>query len=90
MIAKAFDNWLFEAIEIIGQSFTKSLTKLLKKYGLKKKIIVYVKDEGFNFNAMTTALKLDMSCEYLSLEERFQGTYFGHVFSKACQYGSTK
>ncbi len=62
----------------------------MEKYGLKKKIIAYVKDEGFNLNAMIIALKLDVSCKSLSLEESFQGTCFGHVFSKACQYNTTK
>jgi hypothetical protein len=38
---------LFETIEIIGQTLTKSLTKLLEKYGLRQKIIAYVKYEGF-------------------------------------------
>jgi hypothetical protein len=39
---------LFETIEIIGQTLTKSLTKLLEKYGLRQKIIAYVKYEGFS------------------------------------------
>jgi hypothetical protein len=47
-----------------------------------------VKDEGSNFNAMTTVLKFVINCEYLGLEESLQGTCFGHVFSKACQYGT--
>jgi hypothetical protein len=33
-------------IETIGQILAKSLTKLLDKYGLRKKIIVYVKMRG--------------------------------------------
>ncbi len=37
---------LFEVIETIGQILAKSLTKLLDKYGLRKKIIVYVKMRG--------------------------------------------
>ncbi len=41
---------LFETTETIGQASTKSLTKLLDKYGLRKKIIVYVKDKGSNLN----------------------------------------
>jgi len=39
---------------------------------------------------MTIALKLVVSCESLSLEENFQGTYFEHVFSKAYEYGIAK
>ncbi len=38
---------------------------------------------------MINALKSIISCECLSLEESFQGSCFGHVFVKACQYGST-
>jgi len=62
---------------------------LLNKYALKKKIIIHVKDEGSNFNAMTNALKYVINCECLSLEENFQRNCFGHAFSKACQCGST-
>ncbi len=68
----------------------KSLTKLLDKYGLRKQIIAYVKDEGFNLNAMTNALKFVVNCELFGLEKNFQGICFGHAFSKACQYGITK
>jgi len=34
-----------------------NLTNLLDKFGLKKKIIAYVKNEGCNFNTMTSTLK---------------------------------
>jgi hypothetical protein len=33
---------------------------------------------------MTIALISIVNCEYLGLKENFQGTYFGHDFSKAC------
>ncbi len=81
---------LFVAIEILGQALAKRLTKLLDKYGLKKKIIVYVKDEGSNFNAMTGELKFVINCESLELKESVYGACFGHAFSKACQYGTAK
>jgi hypothetical protein len=35
---------------------------------------------------MTVALKVVINCEF-GLEESFLGTYCGHDFSKACQYG---
>jgi hypothetical protein len=70
---------LFEAIEIIGQTLAINLTYLLDKYGLRKKIITYVKDEGSNFNAMIITLKVVVNSEPLGLEESFQGTCFGHV-----------
>jgi hypothetical protein len=78
---------LFEAIKNINQALVKTLIELLDKYGLKKKIIANVKDEGSNFNAITTILKVVQNCKSLGLKESFQGTCFGHVFSKACQYG---
>ncbi len=59
------------------------MIELLGKYGLRKKIIVYVKDEGSNLDVMTTVLKVVVNCESFGLEENFQGTYFGHAFSKA-------
>jgi hypothetical protein len=39
---------------------------------------------------MVVVLKYVISCESLGLEESFQGIWFGHAFSKACQYGTTK
>jgi hypothetical protein len=35
---------------------------------------------------MTIVLKLVVNYEALGLEESYQGTCFGHAFSKACQY----
>jgi hypothetical protein len=52
-----------------------------------RKKIAYVKDEGSNFNAMIVKFKYVVSCESFGLKESLQGTCFGHVFSKACQYG---
>jgi hypothetical protein len=49
----------------------RSLTKLLDKYGLRKKIIAYVKDEGSNFNTMATTLKVVVNYESFGLEENF-------------------
>ncbi len=65
-----------------------NLIDLLDKFGLRKKFITYVKDESSNLNEMTFALKSIISCETLSLQESFNGTCFGHVFSKACQYAT--
>jgi hypothetical protein len=48
-----------------------------------------VKDEGSNLTTLNNALKFVVKCEALSLEEKFQGTCFGHVFSKECQYATT-
>ncbi len=43
---------------------------------------------GLNLNTMTSVFKFVMKCEALGLEESFQGTCFGHVFSKAYQYAT--
>jgi hypothetical protein len=48
-----------------------------------------VKDKGFNLNIMTIVLKAIVSYDILSLAESYQGTCFGHAFSKACQYFTT-
>ncbi len=62
---------LFETIETSGQALAKSLIELLDKYGLRKKIIAFVKDEGSNLNAMINALKSIVNYESLRLKESF-------------------
>ncbi len=62
----------------------------MDKYGLTEIFFIYVKDKGFNFNAMIVMLKFVVNCEYFGIEKSFQGTCFGHAFSKACQYGTAK
>ncbi len=64
------------------QALTNNVTKLFIQYGLKNKIITYVKDEGSNINTMTIVLKTIIKCEILNSDESFQGAYFGHVFPK--------
>jgi hypothetical protein len=68
---------------------SRNLIELLDAYGLRNKIISYVKDEGSKLNTLNNVLESVVKCETLGLEESFQGTYFGHVFSKACQYATT-
>ncbi len=64
----------------------KSLIGLLDKYGLKKKIDVYIKGEGSNFNAMTIALKSIVNCESLRLKESFQGACLGRFLISIWHY----
>ncbi len=73
---------LFEAAETIRQMLARNLIELLDAYGLRNKIITYVKDEGSNLNTLTNALKFVVKCETLGLEESFYGTCFGHFFPK--------
>ncbi len=80
---------LFEGSNASRHALTKDLIKLLNKYDLRKKIIIYVKDEGSNLNTMTTGLKFVVSCDILGLIESFEGSCCGHAFSKVYQYVST-
>jgi len=47
---------LFKVIETIAQTLIGNLIELLDAYGLRNKIIAYVKDEGSNLNTLTNAL----------------------------------
>jgi hypothetical protein len=60
---------LFEVVEIIGETLAKNFIDLLDAYGLKNKIITYVKDEGSNLNALTNVLKSVVKCEALGLKK---------------------
>jgi hypothetical protein len=42
-----------------------------------------------NLNTMTIILKSIVRCEILSLDKRFKGTCFDHVFKKKCKYAIT-
>jgi len=57
---------------------------ILDEYGLRNKIITYIKDKGSNFNSMISVLKFVMKYQVLGLEENFQRTCFGHVFFNVC------
>ncbi len=59
----------------------------MDSFGLRKKIIAFVKDEGVNLNAMIFALRSIVNCDILGLKESFNGSCFGHVLCKGCQYG---
>jgi hypothetical protein len=61
----------------------------LDAHELRKKIVTYVRDEGFYVNTMIISLKSIVSCNVLGLKESFQGTCFDHAFSKMCEYATT-
>jgi hypothetical protein len=71
------------------ETLAKNLQDLLQKYGLIKLIFVYVKDEALSSNTMIDTLKSMVNCESLGVAKSFQGTCFGHAFSKVCQYAIT-
>ncbi len=80
---------LFEVTETTVQVLVRNLIHLLDAYDLRHKIITYVKGEGSNSNTLANPLKSIVECEILGLVESFQGTCFGHAFSRACQYATT-
>jgi len=81
---------LFETTKTTSQASAINMTKLLDQYGLRKKIISYVKDKWSNLNAkIVITSKSIVKCQFVPLNENFQGICFGHVFSKACQYPTT-
>ncbi len=49
----------------------RNFINLMDAYGLRNKIITYVKDEGPNLNTLTRALKSIVNFETLGLEESF-------------------
>jgi hypothetical protein len=75
---------LFEVTKITRQTLAMNLSNLLYSFGLRKKIIAFVKNEGTNLNAMISTLMSIMSYDIMGLEESFNRSCFGHVFSKAC------
>jgi hypothetical protein len=58
------------------------LQVLFDKFGLRKKMIIYINNKHVNLGAMTTTLKDVQSCGSLGLEEPFESTCFGHTMSK--------
>jgi hypothetical protein len=59
---------------------------LLDFYNLLEKWVAYVKDEGGNLSTLARAFTFVVSCTPLALSVPWQGSCFGHVFNKACQY----
>jgi hypothetical protein len=58
-------------LDTIGHALAKDFFELLDKHDLRKKIITYVKNERFNLNIMTVALKYVLSCDILNLAKNF-------------------
>jgi hypothetical protein len=73
---------LFEAIKTTRQALFNNLTKLFDQYGLRNKIIVYVKNEGSNLNTMAIALKFVVKCEVLGLVKTFKVFVLAMFFPK--------
>ncbi len=72
MQAKTCNFGLFEDFWTTWHALEKkSLINLSYEYGLRNKIITYIKNEGSNLNIMINAPKFVMKCEALGLKENF-------------------
>jgi hypothetical protein len=76
----------FEAIDTFGIAMVTQLKKLLLSYNLLDKLITYMKDKRGNLSTLARVLSSMVSCVPLKLATPWQGSCFGHVFSKTCQY----
>ncbi len=59
---------------------------LLVSYNLLDTVVAYVKDEGGNLSTLAKAFTFVVTCMPFALATPWQGSCFGHGFSKACQY----
>jgi hypothetical protein len=64
------------------------LQSLIEKYGLLHQVIAFVKDEGNNLTTMAIVLYSIVDYKPLNLLRVYEGTCFGHIMSKACQYAT--
>jgi hypothetical protein len=76
----------FEAIDTFGVAMAAQLKELLLFYNLLDKLITYMKDEGGNLSTLARALSYVVNYVPLKLASPWQGSCFGHAFSKTCQY----
>jgi hypothetical protein len=76
---------MFEMNEMIGQSMVTQLHSLLEKFGLLHIVFDFVKIEGINLVAMATTVHFIIDYDLLKSFRVYEGTWFGHVMSKACQ-----
>jgi hypothetical protein len=71
LATKTHCNWFFETSDTFRHALAKDLIELLDKYDLRKKIIIYVKDEGSNLHIMIIALKFVINCDIYSFDIKF-------------------
>ncbi len=77
---------LFEAIDTYRVVMVAQVKELLLSYNLLDKLITYVKDEKGNLSTVARTLSSVVSYVPLKFATPQQGSCFGHVFNKTCQY----
>jgi len=58
----------------------RNLINILDAYGLRNKIIAYVKDKGSNLNSLANPLKSVVKCDTLGLEKKISRNLFWSCF----------
>ncbi len=64
------------------------LQGLLEKFGLIHRVLVFVKVEGKNLWSMVMNLQSLVDYKTLKILQVYEGTCFGHVMFKICQYAT--
>jgi hypothetical protein len=64
------------------------LESLFSKFRLVHHVIAFVKNEGNNLTSMASILCSIVDYQPLRLLKVYEGTCFGHVMFKACQYAT--
>jgi hypothetical protein len=77
---------LFEVDETNGKNMVVPYESLLSNFGLMHHVITFMKDESNILSTMAIALRSIIICQPLKLNQVYEGTCFGHVMSKVCQY----
>jgi hypothetical protein len=79
---------LFEVHDKIEFSMVGKLQILLQNFDIMHCVVAFVKDENNNLTSMAITLCSIVDCHPLKFLWVYEGTYFGHVMSRTCQYGS--
>jgi len=68
LVAQTCDYWFIWSNINNRAGLGQKFDIIVGQVWFKEKNIVYVRDEGFNFNAMTSALKFIVNCEFLGIK----------------------
>jgi hypothetical protein len=82
------ENRVLKVNETTRQSMAVQLQVLLDRFGLLHRVIAFIKDKSINLSAMATILHSIIDYEPLNIIRVYEGTCFGHVMSRACQYAT--
>lgn len=79
---------LFEVHDKIGFSMVGKLQVLLQNFDIMHCVVAFMNDENNTLTSMAITLCYIVDCQPLKFLWVYEGTYFGHVMSRTCQYGS--